>query len=177
MTSRLEATLRLLRLELQRAMAGPPLRGNVALFGSSTMELEGLARDPSDVDLAVRPWVFGYLRKRNWGEMTGDDPSHPAFLEWRDQPSRRLTVHAFYAWRSDQPEIDLTEVLDCAVIAANGWPMAPLSILRSQKECSLEHGYAAVGSRDLAGSRWEKHQRDLVLIDEWIASKPTRTAA
>jgi hypothetical protein len=177
-SGRLARTLSRLRIELERATGKEPLPGNAAIFGSAVMELMGMPRQAADLDIAVRPWLFRVLRDRNWVELTGDEPSHPTFLEWRSQQRGRLTVHAFYAWRADQPEIDLTEVLDRSVLTADNWPAAPLSILRSQKKCSLEHGYAAVGSRDLTGSRWEKHQRDLAMIDKWVAfGQPAREAA
>lgn len=167
----LEWTLRELRRELEAALAGPPLHRHVALFGSAVLARFGLRDRVGDVDLFVRPWLFARLEQRQgWALCTGEHPDHPQFLAYVPHPQflayvpsvAGLEVHAFQAWRADQPEIDPIEALDAAVVDVDGWPYTPLEIVRHHKAMAIER-HAEYGLATPA-----KHVEDVDAIDAYL---------
>lgn len=158
----LSATLDELEAELEDALAGDPMRGNVALFGSVVLERHGLRDRVGDVDLFVSVGLFTRLERRpGWMLEHGEHPGHPVYLV---RSEAELEVHAFYAWRGDEPEVDAQEALDAALDVG---PLlyAPLALVRKHKAGALRYVTDRQGIVDYVGTRWEKHLRDLERID------------
>lgn len=124
------------------------------LFGSAPMLLAGLRDSIGDIDLFVTPGAWSRLIERGWTSRRGDEAHHPPYLE-RFGLGEGLTVHAFWAWRADEPEIDPWEAL-CERETVRGWPCIPLELLVKHKR--------AAGVYRGTGGVFEKHVRDVQAI-------------
>jgi hypothetical protein len=143
------------------------------IFGSAVMYLHDLRDVGSvhDLDVFVSPRVWGALLgdKAATG-MTVETPraDDPPFLEYKiDTP-----IHFFYAWTErDRSWMDagecfaraetVTKPLDAVGWTHSEWRCIPLDLLRKHKALAHSHN---LGSRE-----HEKHQRDLVILDEALA--------
>jgi hypothetical protein len=125
-----------------------------ALFGSAVLLLHGLRTEIGDIDVFVDHRVWEKLSGGiNWHARC-PDPDHPVFLEWNH--CNGLKVHAFYAWRNDEPEVDAFAARSTAELIG-GWWCTPLELIRLHKQMSTRrHG---------SGGRWTKHVDDVAAID------------
>lgn len=145
------------------ATPGPPV-APWCLFGSAVLELHGLRASISDLDVAVDYRLWGFLAGSMSYEVRLPDPAHPPFLVGRDGDltSGLGEVHIFYAWRADEPEVDLPLARSLSRPMADWpfWPVPPLTEIRKHKQLSLErHG---------SHGRWAKHQADVAAIDAYL---------
>lgn len=78
-----------------------------ALFGSAVLLQHGLLRDISqigDIDVFVDHYIWEHLGgSLNW-RVRCPDSDHPPYLEFNHLNGK--IVHAFYAWRVDEPEVN-----------------------------------------------------------------------
>lgn len=84
--------------------AGPPYNGvgehAWMIQGSGAMKLQGIPVEPDDIDVFVKPWLYGELKSRGWTELWPRE-GDPPMLEWG---ACRLPVHAWYDWDDRWPE-------------------------------------------------------------------------
>jgi len=126
------------------------------------MQLHGLRGDIADVDVAVDHTLWERLaRTVNYGVHV-PRPDHPPYLEGYEAGAH---VHVFYAWRPDEPEVDLVwcrRLAERVGEGINAWPCAPLVHVRAHKLGSIKR-YGSEG-------RWAKHVADVEAIDNYIAT-------
>lgn len=124
-----------------------------ALFGSAVMQLHGLRDEISDVDVAVHHRVFEVLANSIAFELRCPDPAHPPFLVFRDAGG---DCAIFYAWRSDEPEVNLGWVRLYSEVVKD-WPCAPLIEIAKHKLASIRYVQDRFGH---VPERWGKHVDD-----------------
>lgn len=162
------------------------------VFGSSVMRLHGLRDQVSDVDLFVTAPRFAMLRRHpEWVELRPRDDD-PPLLETNYQG---VDFHAFYAWTSRDHWICAPEAFIQRGLV-HSLPCIPLSMVAFHKQACLDivrelpcssckgDGYLwdqwgtvrkivcrlceGSGRFRVAGSRFEKHERDLQILSEHI---------
>jgi hypothetical protein len=130
-----------------------------AVFGSTALVLHGLdlGREPSDVDVFVREHAYRRLRdvlrwREDWPR-AGDPPVLEGDIDCG------VLVHAFRAWSVRDPWVDMEACLRLATPTAAGLRAIPPWLVAVHKRQAL-HIVRGWGVQ-VAGSRWEKHERDL----------------
>lgn len=137
---------------------------DLVIFGSTVMKLHGLKQDIGDVDLFVTPRLYAGMRRRRdeWHEQRPRDDD-PPFLECRIDD---LRLHAFHAWASRDRWMDVPAAFDQAS-PVHALRCIPLAMVAEHKRVALERlGELGI---TVAGSRWEKHQRDLAVLAVAVA--------
>ena len=136
------------------------------LFGSAVMQLHGLRDDVSDIDVAVSAPMFECLANRLITCTHVPDSRHPPFLDVRAGGG---SAHIFYAWRADEPEVDLGQ---CRALAeqVDGWWCAPLREIRRHKVAGDVYCMQRYGHIPL---RYQKHAKDVKLIDAYLQTGVT----
>jgi hypothetical protein len=125
-----------------------------ALFGSAVLLLHGLRKEIADIDVFVDHRVWEELAGRLIWRVRYPNPDHPVFLEWNH--CHGLKVHAFYAWRHDEPEVDAFAARSTAELVG-GWWCTSLKLIRLHKTTAIyRHG---------AQGPWAKHTDDIAAID------------
>lgn len=131
-------------------------------FGSVVLKLHGLRQVIGDIDLFVSPMLYADLRTLGWEEQR-PHPTDPPLLERRTP----LPVHAFYAWTPRDPEVDAGECFRRREDVL-GFPCAPLDVIAKHKRQCLDR--VRSWGVEVAGSKWEKHEADLALIERALAA-------
>lgn len=160
----LSQTLARLRHDVYAVTPNP--LGFAALFGSTVMALAGLRQRCGDVDLAVQEHMYRALATRpGWVEQR-PNPRHPAFLRFEGTP---LTIDAFRAWRHDEPETDVREMLrEARLDLTAGLPAIPLWLVRKQKVGALRY-FAEQHPGEADTARVTKNRLDIEIIDRSLA--------
>jgi hypothetical protein len=120
--------LKPLRSELTNAGA---FSKSYVLFGSAVMMMYGLRRDVGDIDMFVKPWLWGELIERGWGWSTpraGDPPIAIGRL-----PDLEVEVHAFFEWDERHNFDDIVTAAFAGGEMVNDWHCQPLEQLLEWK--------------------------------------------
>jgi hypothetical protein len=167
-----------LRAELNHALkaAGYPRLGSplwrirwvkpqILVTGSTAMLLQGIAINPDDVDIYVKPPLFRQLELRGWTKRY-PDPRDPPLLESHFAGTK---VHVWQDWNDRHYIGDLVEyAFDNLVFTKDGWPCISLIALRLVKTGALE--------LNPNSARHRKHGLHVRMIDQHLGDVPMEMA-